>query len=80
MLVRLTLHFHAIALVGVFAAARSGRQAFREIGAPSHEELEDIVQRIRERTPRWLRKRGLLEERPNEERSNEAPVEMDVAC
>ncbi|WP_438000645.1 transposase [Sorangium sp. So ce185] len=31
------------------------------------------MQRIRERTLRWLRKRGLLDERPNEERSNEAP-------
>jgi hypothetical protein len=31
------------------------------------------VQRIRGRALRWLRKRGLIDERPTEERSNEAP-------
>ena len=46
---------------------------FLEMGAPSREELEKIVKRIQGRTLRWLRKRGLLDERPNEERSNEGP-------
>jgi hypothetical protein len=69
----LNLHFHAIVLDGVFAPNRKGRLAFHETGAPTREELEEIVKRIRGRALRWVRKRGLLDERPAEERSNEAP-------
>jgi hypothetical protein len=43
------------------------------VRAPSREALERIVRRVRDRTLRWLRKKGLLEERPAEDRSNEAP-------
>jgi hypothetical protein len=67
------LHFHAVVLDGVFAPNSQGRQAFYETGAPSHDELEDVVKRIRGRALRWLRKRGLFDDRRAEERSNEAP-------
>ena len=69
----LNLHFHAIVLDGVFAPNSKGRQAFHDTGAPSREELEQIVKRIRGRAIRWVRKRGLIDDRPTEERSNEAP-------
>ncbi|HZF48434.1 MAG TPA: transposase [Polyangiaceae bacterium] len=67
------MHFHAVVLDGVFAPNSQGRQAFYETGAPSHDELEDVVKRIRGRALRWLRKRGLFDDRRAEERSNEAP-------
>jgi hypothetical protein len=58
---------------GVFVPDDAGRVRFHETGAPSREALERIVRRMRDRTLRWLRKKGLLEERPAEDQSNEAP-------
>lgn len=40
---------------------------------PTLVDLEAIVRRVRDRALVWLRRRGLLDERPLEERSNEAP-------
>jgi hypothetical protein len=69
----LNLHFHAIVLDGVFVRNATGRMVFHETGAPSREALDRVVQRVRDRAFRWLRRRGLLDDRPAEERSNEAP-------
>jgi hypothetical protein len=69
----LNLHFHAVVLDGVFAPNSQGRQAFHETGAPSREQLDEIVKRIRRRALRWVRTRGLFDQRAAEERSNEAP-------
>ena len=69
----LNLHFHAVVADGVFVPDDAGRVSFHETGAPSREALDRIVRRVRDRTLRWLRKKGLLEERPPEDRSNEAP-------
>jgi hypothetical protein len=40
---------------------------------PTLADLDAIVRRVRDRALVWLRRRGLLDERPLEERSNEAP-------
>ncbi|MCC6553076.1 MAG: transposase, partial [Polyangiaceae bacterium] len=42
-------------------------------GAPTEDDLAHIVRRIRDRSLRWLKKHGILDLRPAEERSNEAP-------
>lgn len=59
----LNLHFHAVVADGVFVPGDAGRVRFHETGAPAREALERIVRRVRDRTLRWLRKKGLLEER-----------------
>jgi hypothetical protein len=68
----LNLHYHAIFTDGVFAADGEGRVRFHETGAPSREALDRIVRRVRDRVLRRLRKMRLLDERPPEQRSNEA--------
>jgi hypothetical protein len=63
--------FDARAL-GVFARDGVQRVAFSAAPAPTRAELDAIVRRVRDRSLAWLRRRGLLDERPLEERSNEA--------
>lgn len=49
--------------------------------APSREEIADVAGRVAKRMTKWLRRRKLLDERPAEERSNEAPeVSALEAC
>jgi hypothetical protein len=49
--------------------------------APTRDEIAAIAGRVAERMTRWLRRRRLLEDRPPEERSNEAPdVSPIEAC
>ena len=69
----LNLHFHAIIADGVFAPDDDGQIRFHALAPPSGEMLDRIVRRVRDRTLRWLRKRGLLDERLAEERGNEQP-------
>ena len=77
----LNLHYHAVVADGVFLRGDGGRMVFREALAPSAEALVGIVRRVRDRAYRWLRKRGYLEERAAEERSNEAPEQSALeAC
>jgi len=54
----LNLHFDAVVVDGVFMRDEAGRVHFHETGAPSREALERIVRRVRDRTVRWLRKKG----------------------
>jgi len=69
----LNLHYHAIVADGVFAKDTAGKVHFHGLPAPSPELLERIVRRIHERSLRWLRKHGLLDERPAEDRGNDRP-------
>jgi hypothetical protein len=57
----------------VFTRDADQRASFRAASPPAIAELEAIVVRVRDRALAWLRRRGLLDERPAEERSNEAP-------
>ena len=47
--------------------------AFREGLAPTRAEIASVAARVEKRLRRWLRRRGLLDERAEEDRSNEAP-------
>ena len=47
--------------------------AFREGPAPTRADIADVAARVEKRRCRWLRRRGLLDERAAEDRSNEAP-------
>jgi hypothetical protein len=66
------VHFHVVALDGVFTRTNDG-VVFHDGPAPTREEIAAIAGRVAERMTRWLRRRRLLEDRPAEERSNEAP-------
>jgi hypothetical protein len=68
----LNLHLHVAFLDGVFARDAQGRVAFHPAPAPNAVELEDIVRRAHRRATAWLRRRGYVDERPLEARSNEA--------
>lgn len=66
-------HFHLILPAGVFACGADRSVRFHAVPARAREDLDAIVARIEARALAWLRRRGHLEERPVEERSNEAP-------
>lgn len=69
------VHFHVVALDGVFTReAKGGPAVFHEGRAPSTIDVAAVAGRVEKRMRRWLRRRGLLDERPAEDRSNEAPV------
>jgi ribosomal protein S27E len=66
------VHLHVVALDGVFTRTGAG-VVFHEGPAPTRDEIETLAGRVAERMTRWLGRRGLLDRRPAEERSNEAP-------
>ncbi len=67
------VHLHVVALDGVFVRERDGESlAFHEGPAPSRQEIATVAERVEEHMTRWLRRRGFLDERPAEDRSNEA--------
>jgi len=70
------VHLHSVslgALDGVFVRERDGESlAGHEGPAPSRQEIATAAERVEERMTRWLRRRGFLDERPAEDRSNEA--------
>jgi hypothetical protein len=66
------VHFHVVVPDGVFV--RQGEAVtFREGPAPSRHDIADVAARVEARMVRWLGRRGLIDERPAEEQSNEAP-------
>ena len=67
------VHFHVVQTDGVFTRAGDGAVRFHAGRAPLREELADVAGRVAKRMTKWLRRRKLLDERPAEERSNEAP-------
>ena len=67
------VHFHLVAPDGVFTRTEDGAVTFHVGPAPSRDEVADVAGRVAKRMTKWLRRRSLLDERPAEERSNEAP-------
>jgi hypothetical protein len=67
------VHFHVVVPDGVFSRDGEGAATFHEGPAPSREDIAAVAARVQARMIRWLRRRALIDERPAEERSNEAP-------
>jgi hypothetical protein len=77
----LNVHFHVAVLDGVFSRDPDAGVRFHPAAPPTGDELEAILRRVQDRSVRWLRRRGHLDERPMEERSNEPPVQTALdAC
>ncbi|MDC0679560.1 transposase [Sorangium atrum] len=74
------VHFHTLAIDGVFEKTAMGVR-FRDAPPPSKDDVSEVARRVRERALLWLRRRGYLDERAAEERSNETiePSALD-AC
>jgi hypothetical protein len=66
----LNVHLHVAVLDGVFTRDEQGRVVFHAAPGPTTSELEGIVRRVHRRIIPWLRRRGYIDERPLEERSN----------
>src|SRR5271165_3226227 len=66
------VHLHVVVPDGVFLARADQPLAFHEGPAPTRREIAAVAERVEKRMTRWLRRRGFLDERPVEDRSNEA--------
>jgi hypothetical protein len=67
------VHFHVMVPDGVFVRDDGDAVTFFETPAPSRLDVAAVAERVEKRMTRWLRRRGLIDERPAEERSNEVP-------
>jgi len=67
------VHFHGVALDGVFTRQNGPEVVFHQGPAPSRDDIATVAARVEERLMRWRRRRELVDERPIEEQSNEAP-------
>jgi Putative transposase len=67
----LHVHFHTIAVDGVFEKTDHGVR-FHEAPPSSKDDVAEVAKRVRDRSVRWLRRHGYLDERAAEERGNEA--------
>jgi hypothetical protein len=79
--VNLHVHFHIALLDGVFTRDADAGVLFHPASTPTREELDAIVKRVEKRVMAWLRRRGYLDERAIDERSNETPAQTALeAC
>jgi len=64
------VHFHVVVPDGVFVRDADADRAvtFHPGPAPSREDIAAVAARVQARMIRWLRRRGLIDERPAEER------------
>jgi hypothetical protein len=77
--VNLNPHLHLVAIDGVFWF--EGGLRFYPAIPPCHDDLGAVVRRAHDRIVRWLRRRGLVDERPFEDRSTEPPDPSPIdAC
>jgi hypothetical protein len=78
----LHVHYHSVFADGVWVrASDEARPVFHPAPPPTHDAIERVAARTGKRVLRWLHRRGLVETRPVEERSNELPDEdVMTAC
>ncbi|HEX5138832.1 MAG TPA: transposase [Planctomycetota bacterium] len=66
------VHFHVVVPDGVFRRDAAGAVTFHEGPAPSREDIASVAARVGKRMTRWLRRRGLVDDRPIEDRGSES--------
>jgi hypothetical protein len=77
----LHVHFHLVALDGVFVRDAGGRLLFHPAETPAAADPDAIVARTARRVIAWLRRYGYLDGQPLEARSNELPEQTALdAC
>jgi hypothetical protein len=77
----LHVHYHLVALDGVFARDAQGRVVFHPAPPPTPANLDAIVERTARRAIAWLRRHGYVGDTPLEARSNEPPAQTALdAC
>jgi hypothetical protein len=67
------VHLHVVARGGVFTRFDDGAVRFHPGPAPSVADVAAVGKRVAERMHRWMRRGKMFDQRPPEERSNEAP-------
>jgi hypothetical protein len=79
--VNLHVHYHLVALDGVFARDAHDHVVFHPAPPPTPADLEAITERTARRTLEWLRRHGYVDDSPLEARSNEPPAQTALdAC
>jgi Putative transposase len=66
-------HIHTLAVDGVFEKTGDGTVRVYEAPPTTNAGVVEVAERVRDRTLRWLRKHGYLDERAAEDRSNAPP-------
>ncbi len=74
---RVNLHFHLLALDGVFSES-GAVPLFYEVGAPTEEELNDLAKKIHRKIAKFLRREGWVDDDGQWE-SWESPEEIPLA-
>ena len=77
----LHVHFHTLAVDGVFDKTGDGGVRVHEAPPPCRDDVDEVARRVRDRALLWLRRHGYLDERAAEDRGHEpvAPSALD-AC
>jgi hypothetical protein len=70
----LNVHFHVVAVDGVFSRDTGNRVRFHRATPPTPNDLDAIVRRVHRRSMAWLRRHGYTDDGPPEGRSD-APSE-----
>jgi hypothetical protein len=79
--VNLHVHYHLVAIDGVFARDANDHVVFHPAPPPTPADLEAIIERTARRTLVWLRRHGYVDDSPLEARSNESPAQTALdAC
>ena len=60
-------------LDGVVVRENNGAVAFHRGPCPTHEQIASVAERVHKRMTKWLRRRKLIDDRPEEDRGNETP-------
>src|SRR5215468_723359 len=64
---------HTLCVDGVFVKTGEGGVRFHETPAPTKDDVALVARRVRDRAVRWLGRKGYIDQRAAEDRSNENP-------